>query len=89
MKFQTHCSGTEKILLCTPNFVRKKNNFCPKEIPVLSEQNITFLRTKFWPDLNMFGGDYRERASDIRTCRATRLEGRNYPSDVVIGVALI
>lgn len=41
------------------------------------------------PDLNMFGGDYRERASDIRACRATRLEGRNYPSDVVIGVALI
>ena len=70
-------------------FFSKKKEFFPKEIPVSSEQNFTFLRTKFWPDLNMFGRDYRERASDIRACRATRLEGRNYPSDVVTGVALI
>ena len=34
------------------NFVRKKKNFCSKKIPISSEQNQIFLRTKFWPEEN-------------------------------------
>lgn len=43
------------------NFVRKKKNFCSEKILISSEQNQIFLRTKFWPDLNMQDKDYREK----------------------------
>lgn len=53
------------------NFVRKKKNFCSEKIPISSEQNQIFLRTKFWPDLNMQDKDYRDKMSYIHACRTT------------------
>lgn len=53
------------------NFVRKKKNFYSKKISISSEQNQIFLRTKFWPDLNMQDKDYREKMSYIHACRTT------------------
>lgn len=53
------------------NFIRKKKNFCSEKIPISSEQNQIFLRTKFWPDLNMQDKDYREKISYIHACRTT------------------
>lgn len=53
------------------NFVRKKKNFYSEKIPISSEQNQIFLRTKFWPDLNMQDKDYREKISYIHACKTT------------------
>ena len=53
------------------NFVRKKKNFCSKKILISSEQSQIFLRTKFWPDLNIQDKDYRDKMSYIHACRTT------------------